>query len=156
MITIRSKVQIAGLKGEEVTDFLLNPSDAAYQEWWRGTHLRLHPISGSGANPGDMVYMDEFIGARRVRMTGVVIESVRGRKIVWQLARLIRFPVWLTRELADADEGVTVTHTIVAGFTGVGRIFDPILRLYFSPEFATAMDNHVKAEFPKLRELLHR
>jgi hypothetical protein len=38
----------------------------------------------------------------------------------------------------------------------VGRILDPLLRLYFSQDFARAMDDHVKTEFPKLMELLHR
>jgi uncharacterized membrane protein len=100
--------------------------------------------------------MDEFIGARRVSMTGIVVEAIRGRKIVWQLTRLIRLPVWLSLELEDDDQGVTITHTIRAGFAGVGRILDPVLRLYFSEAFVSAMDHHVKTEFPRLRELLHR
>jgi hypothetical protein len=153
MIAICTKMHVAGLKGREVTAFLLNPTGLDYQRWWKGTHLHLHPIKGS---TGEVVYMDELIGARRLRLTGVVIESVPGEKITWQLMRIIKLPVWLSLELKDDDEGVTITHTIRAGFAGVGRILDPILRVYFSEGFTSAMDDHVKTEFPKLRDMLHQ
>jgi hypothetical protein len=47
-----------------------------------------------------------------------------------------------------------VRHTIRAGFRGVGRVLDPLLRRYFSPAFAAAMDQHVKTEFPLLADHL--
>jgi hypothetical protein len=100
--------------------------------------------------------MDEFIGVRRVRMTGVVTESVPGKKITWQLKKGVRLPVWLSLELADDDEGVAIEHTIRAGFQGVGRILDPIFGIYLSEEFARDMDDHVKTEFVKLEDMLHR
>ena len=156
MVTICTKTHVARLKGMEVTAFLLNPTDAKYQRWWRGTHLELHPVRRSRQGVGDLVYMDEFIGARRVRMTGVVTESVPGKKITWQLKKGVRLPVWLSLELADDDGGVAIEHTIRAGFRGVGRILDPILRIYLSEGFARAMDDHVKTEFVKLENMLHR
>jgi hypothetical protein len=73
---------------------------------------------------------------------------------VWQLKKVFPLPVWLTLKLADDAAGVTLTHTIRAGFDGLGQFFDPLFRLYFSDEFACAMDEHVKTEFPKLRDLL--
>ena len=51
---------------------------------------------------------------------------------------------------------MTITHTIRAGFAGAGRILDPLLRIYLSESFTTAMDEHGKTEFPKLRDMLHR
>jgi hypothetical protein len=57
-------------------------------------------------------------------------------------------------ELKDDAEGVALIHTIQAGFTGVGKILDPILRLYFTNEFSRAMDEHATIEFPKLGEML--
>ena len=58
-------------------------------------------------------------------------------------------------DLEDDAGGVTITHTIRAGFKGIGRIVDPILRAFlFSDEFERAMDEHVKTEFPKLRDML--
>jgi hypothetical protein len=48
---------------------------------------------------------------------------------------------------------VTIVHTIRAGIARIGRLLDPILRIYFSPRFEQVMDEHVKAEFPKLRDM---
>ena len=100
--------------------------------------------------------MDEDIGARRVRMTAILIESIPGGRITWQLRKIIRLPVWLSLELEDDDDGVTITHTIRAGFAGAASILDPLLRIYFSESFTRALDEHVKTEFPKLRDMLHR
>ena len=80
MIAIRTVTHVGGLKGIEVTTFLLNPTDTEYRMWWTGTHLQLHPISGS-TGTGEAVYMDEYIGARRVRMTAILIESIPGARI---------------------------------------------------------------------------
>ena len=155
MIEIRTVTHVAGLKGIEVTTFLLNPTDAEYRMWWKGTHLQFHPVTGSPGT-GSTFYMDEYIGARRVRLTAILLESVPGRSITWQLKKIIKLPAWLLLELEDDAEGVTITHSIRAGFAGAGRILDPLLRLYFSKSFTRAMDEHVKIEFPKLRDMLHR
>lgn len=99
--------------------------------------------------------MDEFVGTRRLLMDAVVTEVERGRKLVWQMKKGVRLPAWLKLDLTDGDGAVTVRHTITAGWTGVGRLLDPLLRLYFTPAFAAAMDRHARTEFPRLRELLH-
>ena len=77
MIEFRTVTHVAGLKGIEVTTFLLNPTDVEYRMWWKGTHLQFHPVTGSPGT-GSTFYMDEYIGARRVRMTAILIESVPG------------------------------------------------------------------------------
>ena len=84
-----------------------------------------------------------------------MVEAERGRKIVWQLKRWrVHLPIRLTLELRDRDGGVTLRHTIRAGFGGPGRVLDPLFRVYFSLRFARDMDEHVRTEFPKLRDLL--
>ena len=60
----------------------------------------------------------------------------------------------LTLELAGRDGGVLVHHTITAGYRGIGRMLDPLLRHHFSPAFAAAMDQYVRTEFPLLRDRL--
>ncbi|BBX07312.1 SRPBCC family protein [Mycolicibacterium aichiense] len=156
MLTIRSEVTVPGLTAAEVTGFLSDWTDAAYQQWWPGVHLRLHPVAaGRSGHVGDEVFMDEFIGKRRLRMTAVVVEAEPGRKIVWQMKKGVRLPAWLTIEVTDVTGGVHVRHTITAGWTGPGRLVDPLLRMYFSPDFATAMDQHVHTEFPLIPQRLH-
>ena len=154
MMVLQSRIHLPHIKGEALYDFLLNCTDQAYQRWWPGIHLKFHTLEHRPNNIGNLVYMDEFVGKRRIRMTGVVTEALPGKKITWQLKRVFRLPVWLTVELVDYSMGVTLTHTIRAGFDGPGQFLDPIFRAYFTGEFARAMDEHVKAEFPKLRDLL--
>ncbi|MBL8157311.1 MAG: hypothetical protein JNM70_24275 [Anaerolineae bacterium] len=137
-----------------IFNFLINPNDSAYQKWWPGTHLAHHNLRQSPRHVGNVVYMDEYVGKRRIRMTGIVTEAEPGKKITWQLQKIIRLPVSLHLELEDDSRGVAITHTIRAGFGGIGRILDVLLRLYFSETFAKAMDEHAHIEFPKLGELL--
>ena len=154
MLTIQTKVHIANVTGTEMIDFLLHCTDREYQAWWEGTHLEFHTIKCYPNDVGNLVYMDEFVGKKRVRMQAIVTEVVPGQRIVWQLKKIIRLPVWLTLDLKDDAEGVMLTHTIQAGFKGVGKILDPVLRIYFSDEFSRAMDEHATIEFPKLGEML--
>jgi hypothetical protein len=156
MITLRTRIHVDRLTGEQVYGFLMNATDHEYQEWWPGVHLQLHTLKRYPNNNGNIVYMDEFIGEYRVKMTGVVVEATPGKKLVWQLKKGVRLPVRLSLELDDDQTGVFITHTIRAGFEGVGSVLDPAFRIYLSGKFAAAMDEHVKTEFPKLRDMLAR
>jgi hypothetical protein len=73
---------------------------------------------------------------------------------VWQVKQIVRLPARLILEADDDGGGAMLTHTIQAGFKGIGSILDPFLRLYFSDEFTRAMDEHAQAEFPMLSDLL--
>ena len=154
MITLQSKIHVAGISGSAILEFLLTATDREYQRWWPGVHLQFNTIRRHPDNIGNVVYMDELVGRYRLKATGVVVEVLPGKKIVWQFKKGIRLPVWLSLTLEDDAAGVSVTHTVRAGFGGLGRILDPIFRVYFSAPFTAALDEHVKVEFPKLRDLL--
>lgn len=155
MIAIESRMFVEGLSGEEVFDFLMNATDESYRRWWPGTHLHLHALERYEGHIGDVFYMDEYIGERRVRMRGVVVEAGRGTRIVWRFRSLgVLLPARLILETENRDGGVAIRHEIQAGFDGPGRILDPLFRLYFSERFARDMDEHAHAEFPMLRDLL--
>ena len=158
MLILQSQVTVPGVTGREITDFMLDCADDRYQAWWPGTHLEFHILVRSSRDDhvGDVVLMDEYVGSRRVRMVGEVIEAVPGETIVWQLrlGRHLRVPVRLSLTLDTAEEGVALCHTITAGWSGVGRRLDPLWRLYFSNSFARAMDRHAHTEFPLLGNLL--
>jgi hypothetical protein len=154
MLTIETQATVEGISGSAITDFLLDCSDERYQQWWPDTHLHLHALRSQPNHRGDVVYMDEYVGTRHVRMTGVVVEAIPGSKIVWQLKKGLRLPVRLTLSLTDHESGVALRHTITAGWHGVGRVLDPLLALWFSPAFVAAMDQHVRTEFPLLRDRL--
>lgn len=155
MIELTTKVHVEGADARQITDFLLSTGDEAYRRWWPGTHLAFHTVRRLPGDVGNLVYFDERVGTRRLRMYGIVLEARPGKRLVWQLKRGVRLPAWLVVELEDHVGGVTITHTIRAGFRGVGRLLDPLLGLYLTPHFRESMDEHAKTEFRRLGELLH-
>jgi hypothetical protein len=72
MIKLQSQVHVAGLSSREVVDFLLNCTNEQYRAWWPGMHLQLHARARFPGDIGNIYYMDEFVGERRLRMTAVV------------------------------------------------------------------------------------
>jgi uncharacterized protein YndB with AHSA1/START domain len=155
MITLTTRVRVDGLKGKEVTDFLLQADDEDYRRWWRGTHLKYHTVRRVDGDVGNLIYFEEFVGRRHERTKAVVVALSPGRRLVMQMKRGIRLPIWLELELEDDAGGVTITQRIRAGYEGAGRVLDPILRRYFSREYHQALDEHAWTEFPMLRDMLH-
>ncbi len=156
MLTLETRLHVEDLTAQEIWDVLAHPSDRAYREWWPGTHLAFHPLTAGADRVGDVVDMDEYVGARRLRMRGVVREAVPGRRLAWQLRRGIPLPARLTLDLEDDARGVRIVHTVEAGLRGPGRVLDPLVGLHFSRSFAAALEEHVRTEFPLLRDRLHR
>jgi uncharacterized protein YndB with AHSA1/START domain len=155
MLTLQTRLHVDGLSGHDVFAFLVDCTDARYQRWWPGVHLRYHTLRRQPGLVGSLVFMDERIGRRRVRMQGVVVEAVPGTRLVWQLRPWsVPLPVWLALDLEDDPTGVTMTHTVRAGFSGAGARLDPLFRLYFTDRFAQDLDAHVREEFPRLRDTL--
>lgn len=150
MIAVQSIIRVTGMRAADLLDFMLSCTDEQYQAWWPGTHLAFHTVDGRPGHVGSLIYMDEYVGTRRLRMQGIVVEVVPGKRVVWQFKQIVCLPAWLTLEVEDEAGGVTITHTIRAGFRGMGRVLDPLLRLYFTEEFEQAMDEHAQAEFPML------
>jgi len=159
MLMLETELTLGGLTGREITDFLLNPQDDRYRAWWPGTHVAFHRTKATPGpgHVGDRVVMDEYVGARRIRMVSEVVDAVPGERVVWQM-RLwaLPLPVRLILTLRTGEREVRVRHTITAGWKGRARVLDTLWRLYFSPSFARAMESHVRTEFPLLRDLLHR
>jgi hypothetical protein len=154
VLTIQSKVYVEGLTGREVTDFLIDCDDAAYQAWWPGTHLASHTVKRVPGDVGNVVYMDEYVGKYRIKMSAVVTEFEPGKRFACRMKKGILLPGWLYLDFVDDDEGVAITHTLEIGYPGAGKILDPLLRLRFSAQFEREMDEHARTEFPKLGELL--
>ena len=154
MLVMASEVEVPGLTGRQVTDFMLSCDDEQYQGWWPGMHLQFHPVGQFRGTVGDTVVMDEFIGPRRLRLHGTVEAVEPSRRIVWRFRKLIPLPARLSLVLSPAQSGVMIRHIVAAGWPGIGRVLDPLLRLYFTPRFMTDLDAHVRTEFPLLRDYL--
>lgn len=157
MLTLESHITVHDVAPEQITAFMLDPADDRYQAWWPGTHLEFHPlrVAPRADHVGDVVWMDEYVGGRRLRMRAVVSEAVPGRRIVWRMRPLrLPVPVHLVLELDQAEDGVRLRHALTCGWSGPGRVLDPLWRLYFSRRFASELDEHARTEFPRLADLL--
>ena len=154
MITLRTDVEVDGTTAAEVFDFLVDPDDESYRAWWPGTHFELHPTERGDRHVGDVIQMDELVGSRRLRGSAVVTEAIPSRSLVWRFKKGLPLPARLRLAFTDRDGGVAIAHTVRAGFSGPGRILDPLLRLYLSRRFAADLDEHVRTEFPLLRDML--
>jgi hypothetical protein len=149
MVVIESSAHVADMKANRVIHFFLHATDDAYRRWWPGTHLAMHPLNGE-PGVGQVVWMDEWVGSRRLRFVCAVTDLGPGH-ITWQFRRLVRLPCWLDLRIVDDEAGATVTHTIRAGYAGaLGRLLDPLLRLYFTPGFERMMEAHFRTEFSTL------
>jgi len=79
VLTLESEMTLDGLTGREVTDFMTDCDDERYQSWWPGTHRQFHVLDHAAGEDhvGDLVWMDEYVGSRRLRMAAEVIEASR-------------------------------------------------------------------------------
>jgi hypothetical protein len=154
MIIMRAEVEVKGVSAKSISDFMLNCTNEDYQNWWPGTHLAFHTIKRLPNNMGNLVYFDEYVGSRRLRFEGVVVKNISGKEIVWQMRMVVELPAWLTLELDDRVDGVVITHTLKAGLAGIGRVLDPLLRLYLTEDFRKDMEEHAYTEFTRLATIL--
>ena len=155
MIRYTTTVEVTGLSSKDVYDFLLTCTDTQYQRWWPGTHLAFHTLKRTSTNVGNLLYMDEYVGDFRLKFHGIVREAIPHQTIIWQMRKFgVVLPAWLSLNLSDTATGVTIIHTVSAGFHGIGRFLDVLLRFYLSSKFEQHMAAHAHTEFNKLRDLL--
>ena len=154
MIEIRTVVQLTGVSGKKISDFLLHCTDREYQNWWPGTHLVWHTKRQFPDDVGNVVYFDEYVGRRRLKLDAVIIQCIPGKEIIWQMQKFVRFPAWLVIRFEDNDEGTVITHTLKAGLPSLGKAFDGLFRFFFTKQFEKEMDEHAQTEFRKLATIL--
>ena len=92
---MQTEVSVKGVSGQDVADFMLNCTDEDYQRWWKGTHLAFHTIKRYPDHLGNLVCFDEYVGERRLKFRGVITENIPGKKLVWQMKKIVRLPGWL-------------------------------------------------------------
>jgi len=82
MIVFKTEVDVEGLTGKAIYDFLINHTAEEYQKWWEGTHLVFRTLKRYPDDIGNVVLMDEYIGKYRVTLNAVVSRAVPGVEIV--------------------------------------------------------------------------
>jgi hypothetical protein len=154
MVVLQTKVCVNGVSGKLVTDFFINCTDADYQRWWKGTHLEFHTVNRTTDVIGSLVYFDEYAGKHRLKFKGAITGYVPGQRIQYRMVKGLSLPAWLVLEFRDRADGVEIVHTVKAGYQGIGKVFDPLIRLYLSGAFEKALNEHAQAEFLRLGDLL--
>jgi len=157
MITHTVELTIPNVHAQQFYDFMINPTDKHYSEWWPSEHLQFHIVKhGDNNHLGDVVFMDEYLGKNhRLVFQAVVITAQRPNKITWQMKKFgLRLPAVVSLELHDSPNGIKLRHELRIGFSGVGKLLNPLIRLYFNKSFQTALDEHCKIEWFKLAEYL--
>ena len=159
MIIHTVELIVPNARAEQFYEFMINPSDERYSAWWQGEHLHFHIVKHGNENHlGDFVFMDEYLGQNhRLVFYAVVITTDHPNKITWQMKKSgLRLPAFVTLELSDSPGGVKLKHELRIGYSGMGKLLDPFIRLYFNKSFQNALDEHCKAEWPRLAELLRK
>ncbi len=103
---------------------------------------------------GSLVYFDEYVGKHRLKFKGRITGYATGKAPRIQVGNRTALPAWLVLELQDRPDGVDIVHTVRAGYRGIGKMLDPLIRLYLSSEFEEALNQHAATEFPRLGDLL--
>lgn len=154
MVNLETAVLVKGIAAADIYDFMLNLTDADYQQWWQGTHLACHTVKKVPGDVGNLVYLDEIVGTTRLQGHGVVMKLVPCREIVYQVKMLVRIPAWLILKFEEVPDGVRIIHIVRAGFDGAGRVLDPLIRLFLTDEFEKQLAAHAREEFPMLAIML--
>ena len=155
MIRHTVELTVPNATAEQFYNFMINPCDEHYREWWQGEHLQFHIVKhGEDNHLGDVVFMDEFLGKnRRLTFYAVVITANHPNKIEWQMKKAgLRLPAIVELELHDTDEGIRLKHELRIGYSSIGKLLDPFIRLYFNKSFQKALEEHCKIEWFKLVE----
>ncbi len=76
MIELKTDVQLKGVAAKAIADFLLHCTDRDYQNWWPGTHLAWRTKKQFPNEIGSVVYFDEYVGQRRLKLETLVVRYI--------------------------------------------------------------------------------
>jgi hypothetical protein len=63
-------------------------------------------------------------------------------------------PSWLDIEFSDSDKGLLLRHELRIGWSGFGKLLDPLIKLYFNRSFWSDLEIHCHNEWTALAGLL--
>ena len=157
MVIHTVELTVPNATAKQFYDFMINPCDQRYSEWWPSEHLQFHIVKrGSENHLGDVVFMDEYLGKdRRLTFYALVITAIPSHKIEWQMKKAgLKLPAVVEFELNDTDDGVKLKHELRIGYSGIGRVLDPFIKLYFNKTFRRSLEEHCNIEWFKLVDYL--
>ncbi|MCP4757687.1 MAG: hypothetical protein GY866_43065 [Proteobacteria bacterium] len=130
-----TKVNVKGISGEAVSNFMLNCTDEDYRNWWPGTHLVFHTLK-------------RFPNDEGVTITYTIKAGLTGTGRVFDL--FLR--LYLTRK-GRLKNYLAFCRQNVQSF---GDFCRQLMPSYFCtiPKFEKDLIEHADFEFTKLAEIL--
>jgi hypothetical protein len=158
MIKHAVELIVKNAKAEQFYNFMINPNDKSYNEWWADEHLQFRITKiGDENHLGDHVYFDEYLGKkRRLKFHAIVVTAEKPNKIIWQMKMAgIKLPCYVILELTDKSDGVLVKHELTLGYKGFRRFLDFFIGLYFSKSYRADLEKHCNTEWQMLADYLN-
>jgi predicted N-acyltransferase len=91
----------------------------------------------------------------RLTFNAIVTTANHSNKIEWQMQKAkIRLPAVVELQLDDINEGIQLKHELRIGYSGIEKILDPSIKLYFNKSFRKALEEYCDVEWFKLAEYL--
>jgi len=146
-----------GAKADEFFNFMINSPQDVYAKWLPEEHYEFYLISKGENEPmGNYFYFDQNINLKhRMKFHATIITVKRPTKIVFQMRKLgVNLPGFLDLEFEDTSSGLALTEQIRIGFKGIGKVFDPFIKIVYSKTFFRNMDTHHKKEWEDLARCL--
>ena len=158
MITHTVKMTIPNATAESFYNCMISPTDDWYKRWLPDEHFEFHIVKrGQENHLGDLIYYDETLGTakHRLKFYAVVTVADRPNRVVFQMRKFgLNLPGFLELEFIDTDDGLALKHEVRIGWRGLGRVIDPILRLFFNRAFFEALEGHCDREWLCLAKIL--
>jgi hypothetical protein len=151
------KSNLSGANAEQFYTFMINPPPEVYAHWLPDEHHEFHIVRHSKTTPvGDLIFFDQHISPKhRLKFYAITKTANKPNRVVFHMRKFgINIPGYLELEFCDISDGLLLVETIRIGFGGIGKVFDPFIRMVFNKSFFEALDGHHKREWTNLADIL--
>lgn len=149
--------ELSGAKAEQFYAFMINPIPEIYRHWLPEEHHKFYVVKHGRQTPiGDLVYYDQHISkSHRLNFYAIIRVAKNTNKIVFQMRKFgINLPAYLDLEFHDTTSHLFLKEEIRIGFDGIGKILDPVIKMFFNKSFFNAMNSHHKREWSCLADIM--
>ena len=157
MVTYILQSKLPNAVALEFFEFMTNAPAEVYANWLPEEHYEFHVVKRCNTSPiGDLYYFDQNIGLKyRMKFFATVKEANPPNRIVVQIRKFgINLPGYLELDFLDTEDGLVLTETLRIGFHGVGKIFDPFIKIVYGNTFFQVFKEHHTREWKSLANIL--
>jgi hypothetical protein len=157
MVTYILHSKLPNAKAYDFFNFMINAPAEVYAKWLPEEHNEFYIAKRSSKSPiDDLVYFDQNIGNKyRLKFHATIKIANKPNRVVFQMRKFgINLPAFLKLDFSDTAEGLLLTETLSIGLNGIGKIFDPFIKIVFGKKFYNVFKEHHKREWQNLSDIL--